>query len=224
VNGRRPGVVVELLGAPGSGKTRLASALGELPGVAVVKDHQRGDLSTLAWSLARSWPVAVTPPEHVDRVRWAAWAGRVTAASHIARSRLDGGARAVVFDQGAAYTLMRMTQLRTRHHGSVWWWSRALETARLLDLVLVLDADTETLAHRLGERRKDHHADAMPAERLRAYLDTERRACHAVADVLAREGAEARRIVTTESSIDDEVAFVRRWVETRRAVSAEPAS
>jgi hypothetical protein len=99
-----------------------------------------------------------------------------------------------------------------------------LETARLLDLVLVLDADTEALARRLGERRKDHHADAMPAERLRAYLDTERRACHAVADVLAREGAEARRIVTTESSIDDEVAFVRRWVETRRAVSAEPAS
>jgi hypothetical protein len=224
VNGRRTGVVVELLGAPGTGKSGLARALAELPGVAVVKDHQRGDLSTLAWSLARSWPVAVTPPEDVDRMRWAAWAGRVTAASHIAHARLAGGARAVVFDQGAAYTLVRMTQLRTREHGNLWWWTRALETARLLDLVLVLDADTEELARRLRARRKDHHAETMPEGRLRDYLDTERRACHAVADVLAREGAEVRRMVTTETPLEDQIAFVRRWMEAHSAAPAQPAS
>ena len=120
MSGRRGGAVVELLGAPGAGKSGLADALAALDGVTVVKDHSRSDLSTLAWSMARSLPVAVTPPPDVDRRRWASWAARVTAARHVARHRIEQGARMVVFDQGAAYTLVRMMQMRMRPHGSAW--------------------------------------------------------------------------------------------------------
>lgn len=208
MNGHRPGAVVELLGAPGSGKSGLAAALAGRDGVTVVKDHRRGDLSALAWSMARSWPVAVAPPPDVDRRRWVSWAARVTAASHVANSRLADGARTVVFDQGAAYTLVRMLQVRRRQHGNVWWTQRCTETAGLLDLLVIVDADIDTLAGRLNSRRKEHHADGLSAEALHAYLATERRDCHFVADALAREGADVLRLVTTDVPVEEQVETV----------------
>lgn len=220
MNAGRTGVVIELLGAPGAGKSGLARALGELDGVTVVKDHDHGDLTALAWSMARSWPVAVTPPHDVDRWRWAAWAGRVTAATYIAEARLAAGARTVVFDQGAAYTLVRMMQLRSRRHGQKWWRSRSLETAQLLDLLVILDADNETLARRLHDRSKEHQTDGMSPRSLEAYLGAERQACRAVADVLARAGADVRRISTAETAVDEQVDLVRAWIDQHR--TADP--
>lgn len=217
MNAERTGVVIELIGAPGAGKSSLAHALGTLDGVTVVKDHDHGDLTALAWSLARSWPVAVTPPHDVERLRWAAWAGRVTAARHIAEARRAAGARAVVFDQGPAYTLVRMMQLRSRRHGQRWWWNRGRATARLLDLLVVLDADNETLASRLHRRSKEHQTDAMSASSLCAYLTAERQACHAVADVLAREGADVRRLSTAGIGLEEQVDLVRAWVDQHLA-------
>lgn len=209
MNGHRRGSVVELLGAPASGKSALAEALSELEGVTVVKDHRRSDLSTLAWGVARAWPVAVTPPPDVDRLRWAAWTGRLAAASRIAGIRLATGASTVVFDQGAAYTLVRMLELRHRPSGNVWWWSRCLETAGLLDLLVILDADNATLARRVRDRDKQHRAVELPPARLHQYLTAERRGCHLVADVLAREGAEVRRIITTDTPLGEQVQIVQ---------------
>jgi hypothetical protein len=208
VNRRRSGLVVELLGAPGSGKSALATALEGLEGVTVVKDHQPGDRLALAWSMLRSWRVAGTAPPQVDRRRWVAWAARLGAARHMARRRLARGARTVVFDQGAAYTLVRMLRLRRRHPGNVWWERRCADTACLLDLLVLVDADTPTLGARLHARPKDHPADALAPGPLHVYLDAERRGCHMVADALAREGAEAIRLVTTEMTLEEQVAAV----------------
>jgi hypothetical protein len=215
VNTRRGGAVVELLGAPGAGKSGLADALAALDGVTVVKDHSRGDLSALAWSMARAWPVAVAPPPDVDRRRWVSWAARVTAAQHVARHRMSQGARTVVFDQGAAYTLVRMMQLRDRPHGSAWWTQRCVETASLLDLLVIVDADTATLANRVRGRRKQHVTDDLDNESLRAYLDSERRHVHRVADALAREGAEVLRLKTTELTLEQQVVLVRQALRRR---------
>lgn len=209
MNGHRRGTVIELLGAPAAGKTQLAEALARLEGVTVVKDHRRADLSALAWSMARSLPVAVTPPHDVDRLRWAAWAGRLSAASRIASVRLATGASTVVFDQGAAYTLVRMLDLRDRPSGGVWWWNRCLETAGLLDLLVLLDADTTTLANRVHRRGKNHVSLGLAPSHLHDYLSAERRACHLVADLLAREGAEVRRIITTQTPVEEQVGIVR---------------
>lgn len=209
MSGRLGGAVVELLGAPGAGKSGLADGLAALDGVTVVKDHARGDLSALVWSMARSWPVAMAPPPDVDRRRWVSWAARVTAAQHVARNRMARGARTVVFDQGAAYTLVRMMQLQHRPHGSAWWTQRCVETARLLDLLVIVDADTGTLANRVRRRNKEHLADGFDTEGLRAYLEAERRSVHRVADALAREGAEVLRLVTTDLTVEQQVALVR---------------
>jgi broad-specificity NMP kinase len=208
VNRRRPGLVVELLGAPGSGKSALATALEGREGVTVVKDHQPGDRPALAWSMARSWRLAGAAPPQVDRRRWVAWAARLGAAPHVARRRIARGAGTVVFDQGAAYTLVRMLQLRRRHPGNVWWERRCTDTACLLDLLVLVDADTPTLAARLRARRKDHPAEELEPGRLHEYLDAERRGCHEVADALAQEGAEAIRLVTTGMTPEEQVAEV----------------
>lgn len=223
MSARRDGAVVELLGAPGAGKSGLADALAVLDGVTVVKDHSRGDVSALAWSMAKSWPVAVAPPPDVDRRRWASWAARVTAARHVARHRIAQGARMVVFDQGAAYTLVRMMQMRQRPHGGAWWTQRCVETAGLLDLLVILDADTDTLAERVRGRRKRHHADDLDTESLHAYLDDERRSVHRVADSLAREGAEVLRLVTSDTSIEEQVTLVLEALDAHARHTADSA-
>jgi broad-specificity NMP kinase len=212
------GTVVEILGAPGAGKSGLASALSELDGVTVVKDHSRADISAAAWSVARSLPVVFSrPPQEVDRLRWLAWASRVSGAPRVARQRLSQGSSTVVFDQGAAYTLMRMLEVRGHRWGNAWWWRRSIETARLLDLLVILDADTDVLADRVTGRSKAHRADGMPAESMHAYLERERRSCHLVADVLAREGTDVRRVITTEVSIPEQTEMVIDAIGRRMA-------
>ena len=211
------GAVVEIIGAPGSGKSTLARAMGAIDGISVVKDHHPGDRPALARSAMRSWPVALAAPSDVDRLRWVAWTGRVSAAPTIARHRLTNGTTMVVFDQGAAYTLVRMAGMRRRRRGNRWWWSRTLRTAQLLDVLVVLDADTDSLAERIRNRGKAHASSQLSAPALHGYLTEQRRAVHAIADVLAREGTDVRRIVSSETTVAEQVALVLE------AVSSHPA-
>jgi hypothetical protein len=210
VNKHRRGSVVELLGAPASGKSALAEALAEVDGVTVVKDHRRSDLAALAWAVVRSWRVAAArPPRDVNPLRWAAWTGRLSAATHMANTRLGTGAATVVFDQGPAYTLVRMLELRHRPAGNKWWWDRCLETASSLDLLVLLDAENVTLARRISLRDKEHRAAELPTAELDDYLTAERRGCHLVADILANEGTEVHRIVTTATPIEEQVRIIQ---------------
>ncbi len=215
MNARRGGAVIELLGAPGAGKSGLADALAALDGVVVVKDHTRGDLPSLAWSMARSLPIVVAPPPDIDRRRWAAWAARVTAAGHVAAHRIGEGAKTVVFDQGPAYTLVRMLQMCSRQQGNEWWSQRCAETASLLDLVVLVDADPDVLAERVRGRDKIHAADQLADASLLTYLDTERRACHQVADALARDGAEVIRVITSDVPLEVEAETVLAALQKR---------
>jgi thymidylate kinase len=205
VNHARRGIVVELLGAPGAGKSALAGALSALHGVTVVKDHQRGDLCALAWSATRSLPVVLAAPKDADRLRWAAWAGRLSAASAVARRRQADGSTMVVFDQGAAYTLMRMADARHHPWGNAWWCRRVAQTAGLLDLLVLVDADTDTLVSRIRGREKTHAALQLSDQQLRDYVQAERRSCHEIADALTREGADVLRVVTSEGSPEEQV-------------------
>ncbi len=212
----RAGFVVELLGPPGAGKSGLARALSQIAGVTVVKDHDRHDVAAAARAVPHALPVALShPPAGVDRVRWAAWAGRLAAAPRVARHRIAAGAGTVVFDQGAAYTLARMLEVRRYPAGNAWWWRRSMETADLLDLLVILDADTDTLVRRVRSRDKAHAVSAQPAETVRTYLAKERAACHQVADVLAREGTNARRVITTEVSVAEQAEIVMTLLHRR---------
>lgn len=213
---RRAGFVVELLGPPGVGKSGLADALSEVAGVSVVKNHTRHDVTAAAAAVPHALPAALShPPPGVDRKRWAAWAGRLAAAPRVARHRIAEGASTVVFDQGAAYTLVRMLDVRRHPAGNTWWWRRSIETADLLDLLVVLDADTDTLLRRVQARDKAHVVDRRPADEARSYLERERASCHLVADVLAREGASARRMITTEVSVPQQAEIVMTLLHRR---------
>ena len=186
---RRPSVV-ELVGAPGSGKSSVAEAIGALPGVVVVKDHQRRDLPALAWSAATAGRVLfASPPSGVSRQRWIAWVGRCRAASRVVRQRLAAGARVVVLDQGPAYTLGRMAESAGLDAAVAGWHrARMVEVGRLLDVVVVLDGETELLAERLRSRAKRHRADDLAAATAVSYLDGERAIARRIATDLASEG------------------------------------
>lgn len=213
-------IVIELLGVPAAGKSGLAEALGGTPGTVVVKDHSRRDLPALVLAATRAWPVLLAdPPPGTSRLRWAAWAGRLGAAPDVAGRRGASGGRLVVLDQGPAYTLGRMLDVRRGHRGNHWWHRQACETARLLDLLVVLDAAPEILVQRLGDRAKRHLADGMAPEWTTRYLATEQQTCRAVADALGRAGARVLYLDTGRLTVEEQVEAVhmslsraqRRW-------------
>ncbi|MPZ63257.1 MAG: AAA family ATPase [Propionibacteriales bacterium] len=181
---------VELIGAPGSGKSSIAAALGGLPGVVVLKDHLAADLPVLAWSTAAAGRLLLTRPPHgVPRSRWVAWLGRSRAAPAMVRRRLAAGAGVVVLDQGPAYTLGRMGGTAVGNP-AVARWSRArvAECRRLLDAVILLDGDTAVLAERIRSRAKPHRAETLTADMAVAYLERERATIRTIGETLAAAG------------------------------------
>lgn len=201
--------VVELLGAPASGKSGLATELARLPGVAVVKDHRHRDLAPLLRGVGRSWPVLLgPPPPGVSRARWAAWAGRLSAAPEIVRRLVARGADTVVLDQGPAYTLGRMVTARGTETGSAWWRARSNDCAGLLDLLVVLDADPATLTDRLRGRDKSHLAGSFDDEQAHAYLAAEQATCRLVAEILADAGTSVIHLDTARMSLSEQVSAV----------------
>ncbi len=201
-------LTLEILGAPGAGKSTLAAALCTDPSVVLVKNHSLRDVWAFSRSGLRALPGAVRCPSQVDRLRWAAWAARLSAAPDVARRRSRSGSATVVFDQGPSYTLMRMSALRSHARGDAWWWSRCAETGSLLGLLVLVEAEANTLAERVLSRSKSHVARALPAPSVEDYVAGEQRACRALADVLEDLGTPVLRLDTARAPADDQGEFV----------------
>jgi AAA domain len=213
---------IEVLGAPASGKSSVAAALAAVPGLVTVKDHGPGDLPPLAWAALRAWPVlTVAPPGGVGRGRWMAWAGRLGAAPQVVRHRVRRGAETVLLDQGPAYTLGRLATLRRRPRGRRWWQDRVAESVRLLDVLVLLDADTATLAKRLRRRSKLHLGKDLSEAALAAYLDGERETCRGVAEAFEAAGGSVLRLDSGVTSPRACVAAITAVLAGGQAV--EPA-
>jgi broad-specificity NMP kinase len=201
--------VVELLGPPGSGKSTLAAALTAANGSVLVKDHAVRDLPALARAAGRAGSTYfLQRPVTVPAARHAAWLVRLGAAADVVARRAREGATLVVLDQGPAYTLGRLRHLCVTGHGRAWWGRHALATARLLDLVVLLDADPGTLAQRLRDRDKPHAAQRLGQTELLAYLREEHHRARVVAQVLGRAGAQCLELTTDTGSADDAVQAV----------------
>lgn len=202
------GTVLELLGAPASGKSGLAAELAGHPGVAVVKDHAAADLPALGWALTRSPRVVSAKPQGVSWSRWFAWAGRLGAVPQVARRRMHEGAAVVLLDQGPAYTLGRIRALRRTVGGDDWWASRIGHVAMTLDLLVLLEADVDTLVSRLRGRHKQHVASKLGDHALGEYLRQERATCRFMAEVLGEAGVTVLRLDTAVTPLAEQAAAV----------------
>jgi hypothetical protein len=211
------GTVIELLGVPAAGKSGLAAALGTAPGTVVVKDHCNRDLPALFGGVVRAWPVLlVAPPSGTSRLRWAAWAGRLCAAPAVAAHRGAAEGRRVVLDQGPAYTLGRLIDLRREPRGSHWWYRQACATSGLLELLVVLDASPDVLAGRLRDRGKEHRASGLDPQQTTRYLAAEQQTCRAVADAIGRAGAHVLHLDTGRLTLEEQVDAVNVALRPRR--------
>lgn len=199
--------VVELLGVPASGKSSLASALAALQGAVVVKEHRAGDLPALLGGVVRATPVLLArPPSGTNRLRWVAWSGRLAAAPAVVERHRK--ADLVVLDQGPAYTLGRMLDVRQTERGNRWWEGRVRETARTLDLLVLLEASSTIVTERLHGRPKHHRAATLDASAAAGYLAAERETCRAVVDGLGRAGTPVLHLDTGRLSIAEQVESV----------------
>jgi hypothetical protein len=205
--------VVELVGAPGTGKSTVAAEIATVPGVVLLKDHRPTDLPALAWSaMTAGRPVVSRPPDGVSRRRWVAWLGRVGAAPRCVRRRLASGAHAVVLDQGPVYTLGRMAGPADADPAVARWQrARLSECRRLLDVVVLLDGDTELLTGRIRSRAKFHPAGDLPLAATRAFVDCERAASRRVVDLVAATGGIVVRLDAARP-LAENVAAVRALV------------
>jgi AAA domain len=201
--------VVELIGAPGTGKSSVAAAIERAPGVVVAKDRRRRDLPGLLWSAATAGRVLYAkPPVGVSRLRWIAWIGRCRAAPRIARRRLIAGVRTLVLDQGPVYTLGRMSEAASRDPAVARWHrDRVADCGRFLDAVIVLDAASSQLADRLRSRAKSHRADDLSMTAATAYLERERAISRSIAVAVASAGAALVEVDAT-NSLDENISVV----------------
>jgi deoxyadenosine/deoxycytidine kinase len=207
--------VIEVVGPPGAGKSALAGALSNRHDVVVVKDHELRDVPALVLSAATATLVLrAGVPGGVSTPRWLAWAARLRAAPAVAARHAESGARVVAFDQGPAYTLARMSMLEGSASAHRWWYAQAAATARLLDALVVLDADLATLVTRVRSRSKAHVCKGLDKPDARRYLDTERRRAEQVVDVLDRAGCTVVRIdsghIETAAQVREVMAVLER--------------
>jgi AAA domain len=214
--------VVELVGAPGTGKSTVAAEIATISGVVVLKDHRPADLPALAWSaMTAGRPLLSRPPDGVSRRRWMAWLGRVGASPRCVRRRLANGAHAVVLDQGPVYTLGRMAgpadldPVVTR-----WRRTRLAECRRLLDVVVLLDGATELLSERIRTRAKAHPAGDLSLAVTRAFVDRERAASRHVVELVATAGGVVVRLDAARP-LAENVAAVRALVSADAPVRPE---
>ncbi|HET8719101.1 MAG TPA: AAA family ATPase [Nocardioidaceae bacterium] len=226
----QPRWCLELLGAPGAGKSRLAADLARHPGVVVLKQHGLGDAPALAGGMLRSWRVALTGARRQSTPgRWVAWTGRLAAAPQVVRRRYAAGAEGVAWDQGPAYSWLRMSSALADADivrlpdgdGPVagWWPARRRELVGTLDLLVLVEADLPSLVERTRERAKAHPAQLLPDAALRRYLQGEVEACRRVADELERAGVAVLRLDTTLTPVVTLTAAVMRALRHRRAWS-----
>jgi thymidylate kinase len=205
-------LVVELVGAAGTGKTTLAAALAA--GGYGARMAPRPSRGRYAWRAVSMLPALADMHRPLRRVLFmeSKRALHLAALRDVVHASRDGAYRALVFDEGPVYMLARILVFGGANVDTNgfrrWWRSTTAEWAQTLDVVVYLDASDDVLIERIRTRRQAHPVKELPAEEVRRFLDVYRRAYERVIDDLqtcggphvARIGADALGIESLAAS------------------------
>jgi len=187
-------LIVELVGPAGAGKSTLAQHVAARDG------RVRTGISV--WGLPRTHllvsaiallPTIVAAALGGHPLRWAEFAQMVRlgalrrAVRHMARAH-----RAIVLDEGPVFALSWLDVFfgRNGDPGYAAWRRRTLAAwARLLDVVVLLDATDPALAHRIRTRAKAHPVKHLADDEIYDFTAGFRRAFERVVTDLAAAGA-----------------------------------
>jgi hypothetical protein len=176
---RQP-VVVELVGPAAAGKSSLLRLLSERElgwraGLRLPKHHH-------VWSAATLLPTCARLRLSASGATWTDLKRivylRTLQRAVMAETRIRH--RVVVLDEGAAYMLARIRVYggaKIPSSGFLGWWSSATsEWARILGLLVWLDASDDVLADRLRRRPQHHRMQGADDRHIRQFLASYRAA------------------------------------------------
>lgn len=118
--------------------------------------------------------------------------------------------RFLVFDEGPVFALIWLRGFGHevfREPASSEWWDAALrEWAALIDMVVVLDAPDELLAHRIRTRQHHHEVKAFSDDEIARWMARFREALEWVLEGLSRHGAPVVVRLSSEDAGSDRIA------------------
>ncbi len=228
-------LLVEIVGAAGAGKTTLLSTLraSGQPIEAVFSFRQlvyapyftKAIIETLPF-LVRQW---VNGQSHSRKVML--WLIRLSATYQILQRQIQQpGQRIIVLDQGPIYMLMRLVEYGATQGSNEaldrWWHQSLVAWAKLLDLVILLDADENVLVQRVFERSKDHFAKDKPEAEAKEIILRHRRLYRQVVDQLTDSGKTRLLYFDTGSYSVDQLLekTVLRFVQLSAETNMKPST
>jgi hypothetical protein len=190
---RQRGIVVELVGPAGAGKTTLAE------GVSAVDPSVRGGLSL--WGLPRPRLFAAAVPLLPTfiaaallprrRLQWGMMAQmiRLGALRRVVRDEAAKH-RVILLDEGPVFALSWLDFFFTQYGNRAAAWRRraVADWAALLDMVVFIDASDSTLAQRIRDRDKDHMVKSSSDEEIYGFTAGYRKAFDRVIAEISKAG------------------------------------
>jgi hypothetical protein len=182
-------LVVELVGPAAAGKTSLLLSLARddttlRAGLRPPRQrHLANAIALTPTFLGLHRPYCGLLWKEMKRITY------LTTLQRLVETNISAGERAVVLDEGPVYMLARLLVFgedRIRSVAFERWWRHAVEQwARLLDVIVWLDAPDPILMHRLRVRLQPHPIKELSDDAMIKFLGTYRAAYDRVVGALA---------------------------------------
>lgn len=206
--------IAEVIGLPASGKSALVSEMARASPAVRPLARFRSPSGIVAYAYGglelspRIIPLLASGTSLNDTRRMI----RLSASSLVARTFSRRQSGALVFDQGPIYVLRRLEDGARAEIPSQtpdrWLRDQLSRWARVLDLVIVLDAPDDVLARRIQERSKPHVLKNAPRDRAIDALRAEREQLQRLLARLEDHGmSRVLRIDTSRSTLEQSVGL-----------------